>query len=123
MQIEWVLSQFYQEPNHPDQNYWIPFAASYGGQWLCPQLPANPATGWALVELFTTPHQLRAMALDSRIQLIPKIHSSKKLPQVLIDAYSSLGAKVSMTMGDLFELLEENVHPDFTLNRYRGGSK
>jgi hypothetical protein len=121
MQRVWLLTRFYQDPEHPDPNHWIPFAASYGGQWVCPQYPADPSTGWALIEMLTTPHQQRAMLRDPRIKAVPKLYGSKKIPSELLDAYKGVGATPNMTTGDLFELLEETVHPDFSPNKHHGG--
>lgn len=101
MQPRWILSQFFYDSDYQMD---LPVCAAYGGDWVCPTMPATPE-GWALVQLLCNTHQLDAASSDSRIVICPVLADPSPLPSAVTDAYASWGATAGMSMAQLLAKL------------------
>jgi hypothetical protein len=100
-----MLSQFFEdESSHAP----IPVCTAYGGQWFVPTYPADIESGWALVKMRTTPHQIDAARQDDRVIVCPLEVDPRPVDQRITDAYSSWpGVESGMSMGALLATLAD----------------
>jgi hypothetical protein len=104
MNKRWFLSQFYVDT---ELNMPIPICTAYGSEWHCPTMPADINTGWALVVMHTSTHQIDAASQDPRVLVCPLIFDPTPVAQCIIDAYEHWGAIAGMSLGALLAKLAE----------------
>jgi hypothetical protein len=109
----WFLSQFYIDDSLQIP---VPVCTAYGGEWFSPTFPADLESGWALVRMYTTPHQIDAAKQDDRVIVCPAESDPRPLDQRIIDAYSSWpGIESGLSMGALLATLADK-EPVFDKN-------
>lgn len=104
MKQRWFFTQFFKDP---ELNFTMPVCAAYGGDWVCPLYPADTATGWALVLMWTSGAQTEAARQDSRVVVCPLAFDPSPVPKAITDAYAGQGAAEGMSMGALLAALSE----------------
>lgn len=103
MTSRYFLSQFF----HDDAiNMTVPICTAYGGQWLCPTMPAAE-DGWAIVLMLCAPQQIEAARQDPRVLVLPLTIDPSPLPQQVTDVYASWGATTGMSLGVLLAKLTD----------------
>lgn len=100
-QPRWFLSQFVTDKSAGIET---PVCASYGGTWLCPQIPEAPDT-WALVLMLASVHQVEAASKDPRVKVCPFNFDPSPVPDLVVAAHAKHGAKSGMSMGALLAQL------------------
>ena len=98
MQKRWFFSTFFLDPDH---NMWIPHCAAYGTNYICPVLPANPASGSALVLMWTSAHQLDAASQDTSVLIMPHSYNPVAVSAAVAAAYAASVATATMTLPQL----------------------
>ena len=102
MEARWFLSQFYEDTVIQSP---VPVCSGYGMQWFCPTMPADLASGWALVQMLADSHQIAAAGQDPRIVVCPLLFDPSPLPEAVINAYTSWGATAGMSLAALLAKL------------------
>lgn len=98
---KWMLTQCWID----SKGNWLPICAAYGHRYYM-TVPPMDISGWCLVMMLTSAHQMDAAAQDPRVQVYRT--SFATITDETVTAYADQGAEPGMQLGELLDVLSQN---------------